>query len=71
MNIWYDKWVPIPNTFKIQSPRRGLEGNARVKDFIDPDTKQWNLNLQKEVFSKHEVDNSSRIPSVYATVLID
>jgi hypothetical protein len=37
--IWGEKWVPLPHTFKIQSPPISLLENEYVKRLIDPTTK--------------------------------
>lgn len=41
---------------------RCLEGDVRVKDLIDLDNKQWNLNFLNEILSEPKFDTISRIP---------
>jgi hypothetical protein len=39
INIWGEKWLPIPTTFAVQTPRRFMVEQARVVELIDPITK--------------------------------
>jgi hypothetical protein len=39
INIWGEKWLPIPTTFAVQTPRRFMVEQARVVGLIDPITK--------------------------------
>jgi hypothetical protein len=45
VKIWSDKWVPIPDTYSIQSPPQAhiIEPNATVSELIDRDTQWWNM----------------------------
>ncbi|GLT61042.1 hypothetical protein SLA2020_337770 [Shorea laevis] len=62
VNIWKDKWLPIPRTYSVQSPRRLLAAEASVGELIDPDTKWWNAPLIKEIFSETEAEIICNIP---------
>lgn len=62
MKIWHDKGVPKPSSFRIQTPVRLLDGNAKVKDLIDNNSKHLNLSLLKEIFSDSDYEIISRIP---------
>jgi hypothetical protein len=55
VKIWGDKWVPIPNTFEIYSPPRGLSHDARVLELMDEDLHGWNRGLVETLFSPKEV----------------
>jgi hypothetical protein len=39
INIWGEKWLPIPTTFTVQTPRRFMVEQAQVVELIDPITK--------------------------------
>ncbi|GLT60767.1 hypothetical protein SLA2020_335190 [Shorea laevis] len=62
VNIWKDKWLPIPRTYSVQSPRRLLAAEASVGELIDPDTKWWNAPLIKEIFSETKAEIICNIP---------
>jgi hypothetical protein len=36
--IWAGKWLRTLTTFSVQSPRKILEANAKVRELIDMDT---------------------------------
>jgi hypothetical protein len=57
-----DKWLPIPTTYVIQTPRRILAKQARAEEVIDPGTKSWNLALIQAVFKEVEAQIISNIP---------
>lgn len=61
IKIWSDKWVPQPIFFKIQSSVTKLQKDAKAAELIDQETKQWNEQLLKEVFSSDEIDIISKI----------
>ncbi|KAG7941775.1 hypothetical protein I3843_16G063500 [Carya illinoinensis] len=60
--LWHDRWLPSPTSFKIQSRINTLEGEAKVAEIIEQDTKTWNLHLIKEIFTEEEVKKIQRIP---------
>ena len=35
VNIWKDRWIPTPNTFKVVSPRGQIQGLDRAEQLID------------------------------------
>lgn len=35
VHIWNDKWLPTPETFKVMSPRRIIDGREHVSALID------------------------------------
>ncbi|XP_042954620.1 uncharacterized protein LOC122291035 [Carya illinoinensis] len=61
IKIWKDKWLPSPSTFKVQSPVRILNAEATVAELINPDTRQWNLNLIHAIFSEPEAKVISKM----------
>lgn len=62
VKVWKDRWLPKPVTFRIQSPMCILHENAKVKELIDSDTKQWNTPFLRVVFLKEEVKEIGKIP---------
>jgi len=54
IRVWQDRWLPTPNTFMVQSPKRLLGEDALVSNLIDPNTKEWKTDFIKEVFLEDE-----------------
>ncbi|XP_041020459.1 uncharacterized protein LOC121262108 [Juglans microcarpa x Juglans regia] len=55
VNIWHDRWIPCPSTFKVQSPlKEGYEGRL-VSTLIDKSSGGWNIPLLRELFVVEEV----------------
>lgn len=62
INIWGQKWLQTPSTFRVQSPISILDANAKVSELIDDDLKEWNEGLVKTIFSKDEAEHICGIP---------
>jgi hypothetical protein len=64
VKIWSDKWVPIPNTYSIQSPPQVhiIEPNATVSELIDRDTQWWNMERLEQIFNAEEIKPILFIP---------
>jgi hypothetical protein len=60
--VWRDKWLSKPTTYKVQSPRKILDNNARVSELIDQDTKRWKEDLIAEIFLEDEAKVIKSIP---------
>jgi hypothetical protein len=45
VNIWGEKWIPRPTSYKIQSPCQVLSKNAKVAKLIDNQMRDWDRNL--------------------------
>jgi hypothetical protein len=58
---WGEKWVPIPNTFMIQTQLRGLSASAMVEDLVDLDTNWWDIQRLRDNFNAEEVKAISSI----------
>jgi hypothetical protein len=43
IRVQRDRWVPVPTTFKIQSPCINLLESTLVADLINKETKGWNM----------------------------
>lgn len=54
VRIWGDKWIPMPTSYKVQSPCRILGENAIVGDLVDVNARRWNSSLIHEIFLEHE-----------------
>lgn len=62
VHIWEDRWIPIPKSFKVVSPR-GLSTNAvMVSDLINRETRGWDANLLRNTFLPHEAEIVLGIP---------
>lgn len=62
VKIWFDKWLPKPRSFRVQSVRRGMEENALVSCLIDHQTCSWKSNLICDTFEPEEAELICRIP---------
>jgi hypothetical protein len=49
-----EKWLPLPTTYKVQSPLTTINEEARVCELIEQDTHLWNVSLIKEAFNAEE-----------------
>ena len=56
IQIWSDKWLPTPLTFKVSSPNNFLEDHARVSELIDCENGVWKAELVKSVFLPYEAE---------------
>jgi hypothetical protein len=62
VQIWKDKWIPNPSTFRIVTPPNILSPNATVKELFEPDLKGWNIPLLEDIFSIEEVQLIRSLP---------
>ncbi|XP_035551510.1 uncharacterized protein LOC118349853 [Juglans regia] len=62
IEIWGHKWLNSPSTFKVQSPVRVLEQEARVCELLDQSGSSWNENLVREIFLKEEAEQICSLP---------
>jgi hypothetical protein len=54
--------LPVPSSFKVQTPMRLLNRDAHVSELIDGDTRWWNISFVHEVFLKEEAYMICGIP---------
>lgn len=54
IRIWDDKWIPRSSSFCIQSPVKGLDAIARVKELIEIDGGIWKEDLVKASFNEED-----------------
>ncbi|KAL0303533.1 UNVERIFIED_CONTAM: hypothetical protein Sradi_6221400 [Sesamum radiatum] len=50
IRIWKDRWLPCGLSFKVYSPPRILNENARVAELIQDDGRSWKENLVHNLF---------------------
>jgi ribonuclease HI len=62
IQIWKDKWIPRPHSFKIISPPVLLQPESTVNQLIDGDIKCWNRPLLARLFSVEEIEMILAIP---------
>jgi hypothetical protein len=51
VKVWHDNWIPTNSGFKVMSPIKCLNSEARVSELIDHDTKQWRRDLVRMCFN--------------------
>lgn len=61
INIWGDKWLLSPTTYKVQSSVRFLPPSARVSELINPATGWWNFRLIRTIFNHADADSICRL----------
>jgi hypothetical protein len=54
IQIWKDRWLPSPTTFKVITPVPGLLGDARVSELITQDPICWNIPLIDSLFMERD-----------------
>ncbi|XP_042983184.1 uncharacterized mitochondrial protein AtMg00310-like [Carya illinoinensis] len=62
VNIWLDKWIARPSSYKVQSPLQVEYATSKVSALIDSTSGEWNMDILRKVFMEEEVDLVSRIP---------
>lgn len=62
IRVWGDKWIPIPSSFSVQTPKFDMSEEMKVCCLIDQDTKQWNSSFISEHFFPEEANAITNIP---------
>ena len=62
VNIWKDRWIPIPESFKVISPRPQDTDREEVSSLLDLERGTWDIDLVRRTFFPHEVDVILGIP---------
>ncbi|XP_041026997.1 uncharacterized protein LOC121267211 [Juglans microcarpa x Juglans regia] len=62
INIWGDRWIPQPSSYKIQSPVKCLTEVDKVAKLIDESKGEWKKEIVKEVFNEGEAEIICRLP---------
>lgn len=61
IKIWGNKWLPIPSSFRVQSPPKILSENATVKELLTVNG-GWNPSLISEIYWEDKGKNILNIP---------
>ncbi|XP_042950206.1 uncharacterized protein LOC122282314 [Carya illinoinensis] len=64
VNIWTDKWLPRPSSFKVQSLLKAEFAASKVSALIDSSSGAWKMDTLREVFRHEEVEVVCRIPKL-------
>ena len=62
VQIWKDKWVPKPDTYKITTLINPLLYNEKVSTLIDKERVVWKTEMIKSVFLPHDAESILAIP---------
>jgi hypothetical protein len=62
VKIWGENWIPMPVTYKIQSPPREMDITSKVYQLIDWDRKWWDNEKLVNMFSEEEIAAIKKIP---------
>ena len=62
VNIWHDRWLPSPDSFKVISPQRHNTDVEKVAQLIDSEAGTWKAKFIREVFLPHEAEIILSIP---------
>lgn len=54
-DIWTDRWLPTPESFKLISPKVTLE-SEKVSCLLDREMGSWNADKVRSSFLPHEVE---------------
>lgn len=65
MRIWANIWLPIPNSFKVVSPRLQAFDGDMVATLLDREIAGWDKNLVRGNFLPNEVESILSIPTSY------
>ena len=61
-NIWKDRWIPTPNSFKVVSPRTSILDSELVSDLIHRDVRAWDAAKVRRTFLPHKAEVILGIP---------
>jgi hypothetical protein len=67
VNIWGEKWIPLPHTYMIQSPPINFLADAKVSRLIEGETHWWDISLLNSLFSPEEVKAIISLPVALLT----
>jgi hypothetical protein len=62
INIWTDRWLPIPGSHKVQSPMNAQLADAKVSALLDMETNWWKTDLIHGLFGPEEADAICSMP---------
>nr|POE83916.1 hypothetical protein CFP56_10555 [Quercus suber] len=55
VDIWKDRWIPTPDSFKLVSPRVHLDSD-KVACLLDASTGSWDVDKVRHSFLPHEAE---------------
>nr|POF02720.1 hypothetical protein CFP56_04953 [Quercus suber] len=62
VQIWNNKWIPNPETYKITTPINPLMYNEKVLALIDKERALWKSELVNSIFLPHKATTILAIP---------
>ena len=62
INIWEDRWLPTPSTFKVITPQVDIGDTPQVPSLIDPITRRWRLERLHQFFLPMDITAIMSIP---------
>ena len=62
VNIWKDRWLPTPVSFKVCNPRRQGSNVEMVANLLDCENGIWDANKVKDTFLPHKANVVLGIP---------
>lgn len=62
INIWGDRWIPIPSTYRIHSPPKVISPCSTVQELFDGEMRGWNQSLLSSIFTEEEIAAVISIP---------
>ena len=62
IQVWKDKWLQQPSTYRVVTPASSSQQVERVCDLIDGDQKEWKEDLIRQCFLPQDVEAILSIP---------
>ena len=62
IHVWEDRWLSVPSTYKVTSPRLFLQASTWVQELINEDNAEWKSSVIDALFLPHEADIIKSIP---------
>jgi len=62
IQVWGGRWLPVPVSYSVQSPKQLLAMDATVASLINLNAKEWKANLVKAVLNAEEAQVVLNIP---------
>ena len=56
VHIQEDRWLPMPDSFRVVSQRRPQGEAVLVSDLMDPKKRRWNVSKVRRIFLPHEAE---------------
>lgn len=62
VQIWKDRWIPNPDSFRVISPVGAHSGMERVSSLLDIERRGWDVERVRNTFISHEAEVILSIP---------